>query len=361
VSARGGGVGLAVGPAWLAEWTRAVLIAAGATPESADVTAACLNDANLRGLDSHGVIQLHYYLPLLRAGAISGAAVPEVVVDLPAVAVVDGHDGLGHRTAAFAMGVCCDKAETAGAAFAAVRNSSHFGAASCYTELAARRGCVGIAISNSDAAMSPLGALRPVLGTNPVAIAAPSAPPLPLPSLDIATSVAAQGRIAVAARAGAQIPLDWAIGPDGRPTGDPARALAGSVLPVGAHKGFGLAFMIDVIVGCLAGSAISPEIPNDLVDPEPQRVGHAFFAVRVDAIAEHADYAESLARLFGAVRSAPRAEGTAPFMTPGEREAHTAAGRSQSIPIDAGSGARLAELGREYGVPFAPDEPVARA
>jgi LDH2 family malate/lactate/ureidoglycolate dehydrogenase len=300
---------------------------------------------------------LHYYLPLLRAGAIAGDAVPEVVVDLPAAAVVDGHDGLGHHIGAFAMNLCCDKAEVAGCAFVAVRNSSHFGAASYYSELAVRRGCTGIALSNSDPAMAPLGALGPILGTNPLAIAAPAAEGLPAPSLDIATSVAAQGRIVAAQRAGTPIPPGWAIGPDGAPTVDPATALAGAILPAGAHKGFGLAFMIDVIAGCMAGSGISPEIPNDLVDPRPQRVGHAFLAVRVGDIADREAYADALARLSGAVHSAPRAAGTAPFMTPGEREARTASERSEAIPIEAGSLERLLELGREYGVPFAPQAP----
>jgi LDH2 family malate/lactate/ureidoglycolate dehydrogenase len=346
-----------VHPERLSAWTRSILRAAGASPSSADVTTACLNDANRRGLDSHGVVMLHYYLPLLRAGAIAGDAEPEVVTDLPAAAVVDGHDGLGHYVAAFAMNLCCDRAEAAGCGFVAVRNSSHFGAASYYSELAVRRGCVGIAISNSDAAMAPLGALAPVLGTNPIAIAAPAGQGLPGPSLDIATSVAAQGRIVVAERAGTRIPLDWAIGPDGAPTDDPATALAGAVLPVGAHKGFGLAFMIDVIAGCLAGSGISPEIPNDLVRPEPQRVGHAFFAVRMDALADRKAYARSLGRLAEAVHTAPRAEGTAPFLTPGEREQRTAAARSDSIPIDAGSLDRLTALGAEYGVPFEPVPP----
>jgi LDH2 family malate/lactate/ureidoglycolate dehydrogenase len=211
---------------------------------------------------------------------------------------------------------------------------------------------VGIAVSNSDAAMAPLGSLAPILGTNPLAIAAPAAEGEEVPSLDIATSVAAQGRITLAERAGASIPRGWAIGPDGAATVDPATALAGALLPVGAHKGFGLAFMIDVIAGCLAGSGISPEIPNDLVDPQPQRIGHAFFAVSVDALADRDEYADSLVRLSNAVRSAPRAEGTPSFMTPGLREARTAAARLETIPFDAGSLKRLMELGEEYGVPF---------
>src|SRR5262249_11378 len=144
---------------------------------------------------------------------------------------------LGAYVASFAMSLCCDKAGTAGAAAVAVRNSGHFGAASYYANMAASRGCVGIALSNSDPGMAPLGALGPILGTNPLAISAPSAPGLPTPSLDIATSVVAQGKIILAARAGTKIPGDWAIGPDGRPTKEPDDALAGAVLPMAGHKG----------------------------------------------------------------------------------------------------------------------------
>jgi LDH2 family malate/lactate/ureidoglycolate dehydrogenase len=115
--------------------------------------------------------------------------------------------------------------------------------------------------------------------------------------------------------------------------------------------------MIDVITGCLAGARISPEIPNDIAAARPQRLGHGFFALYVDALADREAYSTSLARLSEAVHSAPRAEGTPAFMTPGEREAGTAAARTDSIPLDAGSLNRLIELGMEFGVPFAPDAP----
>src|SRR5262245_42040901 len=341
----------ALSPAELTAWASDALRAAGASSAAAAVTASCLVDASRRGLDSHGVVFLSYYLPRLASGATRGDAEPEVVVDAPALALVDGHDALGAYVATFAMELCCVKAGASGAAVAVVRRSSHFGAASCYSEVAARRGCVGLAVSNSDPGMAPPGALAPVLGTNPLALAAPAPSDLPLPSLDIATSVVAQGRIILARRAGTTIPCDWAIGRDGRPTADPEETLANSVLPMAGHKGFALAFMLDVLSGCLAGAALSPEIP-DLAEQRPQDTGHFFLAVRVGAVRATAEYEESLRRLAGYVRGAARADWAEPFLLPGEPEARAAVEREESIPLPPPTAELLRRLGDQYGVPF---------
>lgn len=337
----------------LERWTAAVLGATGASPRAAAATARTLVDASLRGLDSHGVVFLSFYLPRLRAGTTVGDAEPEIVVDAPALAVVDGHDGLGGHVATFAMDLCCRKAKAAGAAVVAVRNSTHFGAASCFAEQAARQGCVGIALSNSDPGMGPLGALAPVLGTNPMAIAAPAPDGMPAPSLDIATSVVAQGKIILASRAGERIPEDWALGPDGAPTTDPEAALANSVRPMAGHKGFGLAFMIDVLAGCLPGARTSPWIPGDPADPDPQGTGHLMLAVHVPALGAPEAYEDALRRLADHVHGAPRAEWSAPFLVPGEPEARARDARSDGgIPLTAPTRALLRRLGDEYGVPF---------
>jgi LDH2 family malate/lactate/ureidoglycolate dehydrogenase len=342
-----------IGAEDLSSWTVSILRAAGASPPAAAATARTLVDANLRGLDSHGVVFLSFYLPRLRSGATNGAAEPELLVDLPALALVDGHDGLGGYVATFAMDHCCDKATTAGAAVVAVRNSTHFGAASCYADQAARRDCIGIVLSNSDPGMGPLGALAPVLGTNPLAIAAPGADERLGPSLDMATSVVAQGKIILASRAGQAIPDGWAIGADGAPTTDPDDALSNSVLPMAGHKGFALAFMIDVLAGCLPGALTSPWIPGDPAAPEPQGTGHLMLAIHVPAIARQTAYGESLRRLAEHVHEAPRADWAAPFLIPGEPEARTQRERAvEGIPLTPSTLSLLRALGEEYGVRF---------
>ena len=324
---------LLIEPEALQAWAVAILIAAGASPRAAEATARSLVFADRRGVDLHGIVFLRFYLPRLRAGASDGAAHPRVLVDMPALALIDGRRALGAYVASFAMSLCCDKAEAVGAAAVAVRNSGHFGAASYYADMAAERGYAGIALSNSDPGMAPLGALGPLLGTNPLAISAPRAPGLPTPSLDIATSVVAQGKIILASRAGTQIPGDWAIGPDGHPTDDPDAALAGAVLPMAGHKGFALAFMIDVLTACLSGALVSPEIPAAPDPSTPEGTGHLFIAIKVDALGPRAAYESALSKLASAVHQGKRADWAEPFMMPGEREAKVAAERLSVIRI----------------------------
>ena len=186
-----------------------------------EITARVLVDANRRGVDSHGVFLVRLYLPRLRSGSINGRARAEVVVNGPGYAVLDGHNGLGAYIGSIGMALCCRKARRTGCAAVAVRHSSHFGAAAYFAELATKYGCVGVAFSNSDPGLAPRGATAPLLGTNPLAISV-GRPARHAPwTLDIATSSVAQSRVKLAAQAGRSIPLEWAVGPDGRPTADP--------------------------------------------------------------------------------------------------------------------------------------------
>lgn len=349
--ARGDGA-VSIAPAELEEWACAVLERAGASSAAASVTAELLVDANRRGLDSHGVVFLTSYVTRLRVGSTRGDAHPEIVVDSPSLVVIDGRDALGPYVASFAMRLCCARAQQTGASVALVRNSSHFGAASCYSELAAREGCIGIALSNSDPGLAPLGSLGPLLGTNPLAIAAPAVRGGPMPSLDIATSVVAQGKIVLAWQAGEPIPDGWAIGRDGEPTTEPTEALAGAVLPMAGHKGFGLAFMIDVLTACVIGAPPSPEVVGDPESTTPQGMSHCFIAIHVASAGSRQAYEDSLSRLVTHVHEAPRAESVETFMAPGEPEARASADRRDLIPLSHTAISSLRDVGRTSGLPF---------
>lgn len=331
----------------LQEWAAGVLVNAGMSSAAAQTTAAGMLHANRRGLDSHGVVLLGVYVPRLRDGHIRGHAEPEVVHVRGATALLDGHCGPGAHTARAAMDWACAAAEAHGIGAAIVRNSCHFGAASFFSELAAEAGCVGVAITNTDPGMAPIGALQPILGTNPLAIAAPAGSGAIVPSLDIATSVVAQGRVAAAARARVPIPEGWAIGPDGSPTTDPGEALQNAMLPMAAHKGFGLAFMIDLLSACLAGTRISAEMV------EEAGVGHVMLALDAAVGAGLEEYGERLRALIDAVHSAPRRADVEPFMIPGEREHVIASQRSRLIPIDLATRELLESVGSQCGLPFA--------
>ena len=339
-------------PSVLHRWASEVLRSAGAAVPAAEATATALIDANLRGLDTHGLVLLRLYLPRLRSGAIDGQAKPEIIENLPGALVVDARNALGPYAATIATDLCCEKAESSGAAVVLVRRSNHFGAASVYSEQAVRRGCVAMVFSNSDPGLAPRGALGPILGTNPLAIAVPAGPEDVAPSLDIATSVVALGRVRAAGRAGNRLPLGWAIGPDGEPTDDPERALAGSLLPFAEHKGFGLAFMIDTLAGCLAGARTSPSISADPSGREPQHLGQFILAISVGAVASTAGFVSRVEELTDTVHTAARAENVSPFLIPGEREARLASRRRMGIPIASGDLALLEALGRDFDVTF---------
>jgi LDH2 family malate/lactate/ureidoglycolate dehydrogenase len=343
---------VSIAPADLEAWACATLERSGASSEAATVTAQMLVDANRRGLDSHGVVFLTAYLARLRGGSTRGDAHPEIILDLPGLTVVDGHDALGPYVASFAMRHCCSKAEAAGASVALVRNSSHFGAASCYSEQAARAGCIGVSLSNSDPGLAPLGGLGPLLGTNPLAIAAPPSGDESTPSLDIATSVVAQGKIVLAERAQQPIPEGWAIGSDGAPTTDATEALAGAVLPMGGHKGFGLAFMIDILTACVTGARPSPEVVGDPDSQTPQGVSHCFLAIHVGSASSFNAYEKSLSDLIAHVHNARRAEWAEAFLIPGEPEARTASDRHNSIPLSTAAVTLLRDVGRTADLPF---------
>jgi len=331
-------------------WAAGVLVNAGMSAPAAETTAAAMLHANRRGLDSHGVVLLGVYVPRLQGGHIRGDAEPEVVHVRGATALLDGHCGPGAHTARVAMDWACAAAEAHGIGAAIVRNSCHFGAASFFSELAAEAGCVGVAVTNTDPGMAPLGALQPILGTNPLAIAAPAGGGPIVPSLDIATSVVAQGRVAAAARAGLPIPEGWAIGRDGSPTTDPGEALRNSMLPAGGHKGFGLAFMIDLLSACLAGTRISAEMV------EEAGVGHVMLALDASVGAGMEEYGNRLRALTDAVHSAPRRPDVDPFMIPGEREHIVASHRDRFIPIDRPTCELLDSIGSQCGLPFAFEE-----
>jgi LDH2 family malate/lactate/ureidoglycolate dehydrogenase len=338
----------------LAGWAKAVLELAGASREAAAATAEACVDANRKGFDSHGIVYVPLYLARLQAGLVDGAAMPEVVAELPSLALIDGHFAPGALVGRRAIDWCCERAETQGIAAAVTRNSSHFGPASYYSEIAAARGFLGIVLSNADPGLGLEGALAAVLGTNPLAIAAPApgvaagleGPDRIGPSLDMATSKVAQGKISQAARRGDTIPADWALGRDGLPTTDPVEALANCVLAAGGYKGFGLAFMIDVLTSCLAGAVISPELQGE------RGVAQLFVTIKTGAVSSRESYDSRLDKLVQAVHSAARREGTAPFLVPGEREVVVAASREGSIDLDTWSLRLLEASGADWGVPF---------
>src|SRR3989442_1071244 len=221
----------------------ALLQTHGVSPRASAVVADALVLADMRGVASHGIMRLPIYLERLRRGAVAPDSTLTVLREMPAMAVVDAGNGLGIPAAAEAMRRAMAKAQEVGAAWVAVRNSNHFGMAAYFALMATHEGMIGLAMTNSVAAMAPFGAVERYTGTNPIAVAVPAGREPPL-VMDMARMAAAWGRIALAAKRGTPIPEGWAMDDWGRPVTEAVVAQRAIMLPFGGPKGSALALLI---------------------------------------------------------------------------------------------------------------------
>lgn len=322
-------------------------------PQDARDVSGCLVKAELRGVDSHGMVRLPVYARRLQAGVVNARPAIRVAPSRTGAGLVDGDNGLGATVGSRAMAAAIDLARQHGVGFVGVRNSNHFGAAAYYVEKAVEQGCIGLAISNAPPNMAPFGGRTRFLGTNPLAVGVPAGDEPPL-IFDASTSVVARGRLIVAAQAGMPIPEGWAIDPEGHPTTDPVQGLAGAVLPFGGPKGSAISFIIDILCGVLTGAAFALRL-NTLEDlAAVQNVGHVFAAVRIDLFLSEKEFRnrmDVILRMLKAAPAAPGGEGR--VMVPGEIElAHETCNRIEGIPLVPVVAAQLAALGEELDVPF---------
>jgi (2R)-3-sulfolactate dehydrogenase (NADP+) len=277
----------------------------GATPAMAKATAGALVAAEMEGIPSHGASRIPQYCGHLKNGRANGAGVPAVVADSRAACLVDARQGLAYQACALAVREAIERAKQYGVAYVAIANSNHFGMAAYHVEAMAGVGLVGLAFSNSPAAMPVWGGKRPLLGTNPIAATFPrrSQPPL---VIDLSLSAVARGRIMVAAREGESIPEGWALDSTGNPTTDAAAALEGSMLPAGGVKGAMLALTVELLCCALSGAAYGFESDSFFTEEgRPTRIGQAFLAVDPGALAGREIYYERIETLVEAMMQDP--------------------------------------------------------
>src|ERR1700750_3362545 len=256
-----------------------ILTAVGIAAADARLVAADLVAADLEGIASHGVMLLPMYVERIDKGSVSRANAGQVVSDRGGAIVIDAGNALGQLTSRQAVRLAVERAREIGLAAVAVRNGFHFGTAGRYARMIAEQNCVGVVLLNTRPLMPAPGGAEALVGNNPVAIALPSAGEFPAEA-DMALSATAMGKIRLAAAAGARIPDDWAVDSQGRPTTDPATAIKGMLLPAAGPKGFGLAFVIDLLCGGLSDGAIGAEVRPLYGDPaEPYRCAHFFLAI----------------------------------------------------------------------------------
>jgi len=328
-----------------------ILTAAGVQPHDAASVAGNLVGANLRGLDSHGVIRMTAYIKRFAEGKVAARTEPVVVKETPGTAVVDANNGWGAPASVFAMNLAIQKARVTGVASVGVRHSNHHGYAAHYGMMALEHNMIGIALTNAEPVVAPWGAREQYFGTNPICIAIPAGEERPL-VYDGATTVVAHGKIVVARKEHKPIPPTWALDKHGRPTTDPVVALdGGTVQPMSTYKGSDLAMAVDVLSGILPGAAFGPYVGAMLLWGNSANTGHFFMAMDVGAFGEVDEFKRSVDRMIRDIKALPLAEGMSRIYMPGEIEFEAEEQRSRDgITIVEDLEADLRELAERYGV-----------
>src|SRR5438034_1817858 len=295
-----------------------IFTACGIAVADAQIVAADLVAADLEGIASHGVMLVPMYVDRINQGSVSRRSAGEIVSDRGGAIVIDAGNALGQLTSRQAVKLAVARAREIGLAAVAVRNGFHFGTAGRYARMMAEQNCVGIVLSNTRPLMPAPGGAEALVGNNPIAIALPSTGEFPVEA-DMALSATAMGKIRLAAAAGEPIPGDWAVDSQGRPTTDAATAIKGMLLPAAGPKGFGLAFVIDLLCGGLSDGAVGAEVRPLYGDPaEPYRCSHFFTAIHAGHFPAGDRFAERVRDQALRVSRARRGAGGERVSAPGE-------------------------------------------
>ncbi|HEY4909192.1 MAG TPA: Ldh family oxidoreductase [Methylomirabilota bacterium] len=343
-----------------------VLRAWGMSESHAGTTAEMMLETDLRGVDSHGISMLPTYDREFRSGRLNMRPAFKTLRDGPAMGLIDADASLGHPVSAHAMNLAVDKCGGSGVAVVSVVNSHHFGAAGCYAKIAADRGVIGMVTSSTrGVTMVPTFASEPVMGTNPLAFAAPAKRNPPF-LLDMATTTVAAGKVKVYKLNHKPLPAGWAVDGNGQTVTNPEEAFRyvferpeGGITPlggardVGGHKGYGLAVMVHILGGILAGASFSP-IRNRTQGPsDPHNIGHFFMAIDPRAFRRDGEFEEDLDQVVDILHDAKRAEPDQPVLVAGDPEMATRRERLQEgVPIPEDLMEQLREVVKSAGVPF---------
>ena len=342
-------------PGVLTQFAANVLKGVGVPSGRAERAAQTLSLADFRGVSSHGLARLAYYVSHIERGTIDPAAALSLVRETASTIVFDAHDGLGIALAPEAMDACIARAEASGVAFCTVRHSSHFGIGAAYVLPATRRGLGAVAMTNAGPLVVPAGGGVAMLGTNPIAFGVPVGPHEPPLVLDMATSGVAWGKIENARRTGRPIPTGWALDETGAATTDPFAARW--LTPLGGgdgvgHKGYGLATVVDVLCGPLAGALWGTHLASVQRPGHRPNLGHCFFVWRIDAFRDPEEFGSDLRQLLTELRSTPPVPGVEAVLAPGDPEiAAEARHYRDGTALDPRVVADLDALAARLGVP----------
>lgn len=341
-----------VRPESLVEAVAALFEGVGVSGRAARTVAGALVDSDMRGMPSHGVTLVPMYLARLRAGSVTTSEAAEVVLQHGAITVLDARHALGQLTGDQGMRLAIERSRDHGVGVTVARHAFHFGGAYRYALAAARAGCIGIAAANTRPLMPAPGGARAVVGNNPLAVAVPAAEGAEPIVLDMALSEAALGKIRLAAQEGREIPSGWATDAQGRPTTDAEAAIAGLLLPIGLHKGYGLALIIDVLTGVLSNGGFGGQVKGLYADVAvPNDAAHLFIALDVAAFGSAGEFADRVATLAAEITGAARAPGVDRVYLPGQRSAGRHADAAlRGLPVERSTLEALGAAAREAGL-----------
>ena len=339
-------------------FTSAVLQSYGVPGDDAEIGADVLIDADLVGIESHGIAHLPWhigYAPGFESGVVYPTPDIKVLRETPVSAAWDGDGGFGTIVCQKAMATCIEKAETSGMGMVTVRNGRHFGAAGYYAHMAVEHDLIGMAMCNVPPIAVASGGKGRVFGTNPIAMAAPIADGTPF-RLDVATTAVAGGKLEIAGRQGKPLPEGWAVDEDGNHSDDPfILRKNGGLLPLGStietssHKGYGLGLMVDIMTGVLSGDG------SGLFSPRGQNLvqGQWFAAWRIDLFCDPDEFKSSMKEMADAIREVAPVDGVERVVIPGDPEEMARAERAKhGIPLDDETIEQLIALGEQRGIFF---------
>jgi LDH2 family malate/lactate/ureidoglycolate dehydrogenase len=312
------------------------LTAVGLPTSDAEQVARLMILADLRGSDGHGIFRLPQYIRRIRADGMNVRPNIRTIQESDATALVDGDNGMGHLVMRFAAQVAIDKAARAGIGWVGIRQSNHAGPAALYAMMPLARDMIGIYMAVGSANhMPPWGGIDLLLSTNPIAFAVPALEEPPI-VLDIATSMAAYGKVKTKALRGETMPEGWMIDLHGRPLTDPRRAEEGLLLPIGGYKGYGLALLFGLLAGTLNGAAFGRDVIDfNKDDTTPTNTGQVIVALDVARFSPVEAFKRSVDEIIRDFRNSKRMPGIEQIRLPGEQSHATWRERStRGIPLN---------------------------
>ncbi len=337
----------------LEDFVQRAFIAMGLSQREAACCTEGLMQSELRCLpgQGQGVSRLTGYYDRITKGLYQPGTQIEILKESPALALIDAHMAMGSVVGQAAMQIAIDKAKTCGVGMSIVSNSTHFGSAAFHARLALESDCIGIAMTNASAEMAPWGGYSPRVGTNPWGLAAPTDGDFPV-VLDIALTTAGKGMMRWYEREGREMPLDWALTPNGHETDEPTAAMAGALLGIGQYKGYGLSMFTDILTGVISGGGFGLAPYQDRSSAKLD-VSHSFIAIDIDWFMPVDEFKTRMDAFIAEIKTSQVRPGFDEILVPGEIDyRREQAYRREGAQLDVEVFERLRQLAQTLAIDF---------